>query len=82
MEIRLPSGKVFRDYELSDSPFYEKGGPLGGRIILLHDVTERKRQEERLREAQRKQVEDILHSTEQRLTSIYTIRLEMSSIIW
>ena len=69
--IRLLSGNEPRDYELSDSPFYEKGGALGGRIIFLHDITERKRLEERLREAQRKQVEGMLHENEQRLASIY-----------
>jgi PAS domain S-box-containing protein len=71
MEIRLPSGSEIRDYELSDSLFYEKGGPPGGRIIFMHDVTERKRLEARLREAERKQVEGKLHENEQRLASIY-----------
>ncbi len=71
LEIRLLSGNEPRDYELSDSPFYEKGGSLGGRIIFLHDITKRKRLEESLREAQRKQVESLLHENEKRLASIY-----------
>jgi PAS domain S-box-containing protein len=47
IEINLPNGKENRIYELSDSPFYEKNGTLGGRIIFLHDVSERKRAESR-----------------------------------
>ena len=71
IEIHLINGGEICTYELEDSPFYEKAGSIGGRIIFLHDVTERNRLEERLREAERKQAEDIKHENEQRLASIY-----------
>ena len=70
-EIHLVNGSENRDYELDDSPFYEKAGSIGGRIIFIHDVTERNRLEVRLREAVRKQAEDLKHENEQRLASIY-----------
>ena len=70
-EIKLPVGSEARDFALSDSPFYEKDGSLVGKIIFMHDVTEQKKLEERLREAEHAQVEGILHENEQRLASIY-----------
>jgi PAS domain S-box-containing protein len=71
LEIRLPVNGENRDYELSDSPFYERGGPLGGRVILMHDVTGRMRLEGPARETERKQTGDKLYEDEQRLASIY-----------
>jgi len=70
-EIKLPVGSEDRDFALSDSPFYEKDGSPVGKIIFMHDVTEQKKLEERLREAEHKQLEGILHENEQRLASIY-----------
>ena len=48
IEIQLTNDRENQVYELSDSPFYEKQGTLGGRIIFLHDVTDRKRLEQHL----------------------------------
>jgi PAS domain S-box-containing protein len=48
IEMKLTSGKENQIYELSDSPYYEKQATLGGRIIFLHDVTDRKRLEQHL----------------------------------
>ena len=64
VEIDLTNGKENRIFELSDSPFYEKPGTPGGKIIFLHDVTDRKQLEERLRETERKYAEEALRESE------------------
>lgn len=71
IEIMFPGGREKRDYEFSDSPFYEKSGFLGGRIIFLHDVTDRNRLEESLREAERKQAELILQQAENKYEALF-----------
>jgi PAS domain S-box-containing protein len=64
LEIKLTNGKEDRIYELSDSPFYEEHGTPGGRIIFLHDVTDRKQLEERLKETEQKLAEEALRESE------------------
>ncbi len=49
-EIKLGARNQQRDYELSVSPLHDRRGRDQGRLILLRDVTERKRQEEELRQ--------------------------------
>ena len=63
-EINLTNGKENRIYELSDSPFNEKHGTPGGRIIFLHDVTSRKHLEERLKETEQQLVKEALRESE------------------
>ncbi len=42
-----------RDYELRISPVRNRDGAVNGRVLLLHDITERKRAEQELHEAKR-----------------------------
>ncbi|HTX80310.1 MAG TPA: histidine kinase N-terminal 7TM domain-containing protein [Longilinea sp.] len=71
IELKLPKGKRNRDFELNDAPFYERYGLLGGRIVFLHDVTERNRLEEGLREAERKHAELLLKQAENKYEVLY-----------
>jgi signal transduction histidine kinase len=50
-EVRLGEGDARRDYDLRVSPLTDRRGRLTGRLLLLHDVTQRKRAEEQLHEA-------------------------------
>ncbi|HVM72050.1 MAG TPA: PAS domain S-box protein [Anaerolineales bacterium] len=79
MEIRLAVGGAERDFELSDSPFYQQGGPLEGRIIFMHDVTGRKRLEETLRQAERKQAEQALRLSEDKFKYVFDYSVEGKS---
>ncbi|MDQ3864747.1 MAG: PAS domain S-box protein [Actinomycetota bacterium] len=49
-EISLGEEPTRRDYELTLSPVVDRKGYSRGRLILLHDVTERKRVEEEVRQ--------------------------------
>ena len=51
-EITLGEELAQRDYELTLSPVVDRRGGRRGCLILLHDVTERKRTEEALRESE------------------------------
>jgi len=44
-EITLGEGKTLHNYELRISPLNDPRGHLRGRLIVLHDITERKRTE-------------------------------------
>jgi PAS domain S-box-containing protein len=44
-EITLGEGETQRNYELQISPLHDQYGRLSGRVIVLHDTTERKRAE-------------------------------------
>ena len=44
-EISLGSGRASRNYDLRISPLYERHGHLIGRLVIFHDITERKRAE-------------------------------------
>jgi PAS domain S-box-containing protein len=48
--LPVPSGGE-RSYEIRVSPVQRKGGEVAGRIVLLHDITERKRAEQELHQA-------------------------------
>ncbi len=71
IEIKLPGGQEKRDYELTDSPFYERRGSLGGRIIFLRDVTDRNRLEQSLREAERRRAELLLQQVENEYETLF-----------
>ena len=49
-EVSLGKESARRDYELTLSPVVDRKGHRRGRLILLHDVTERKRVEEEIRQ--------------------------------
>jgi PAS domain S-box-containing protein len=49
-EVSLGKEPARRDYELTLSPVVDRKGHSTGRLILLHDVTERKRVEEEVRQ--------------------------------
>ena len=70
-EIKFTNGTENRDYELRDSPFYEKQGAPGGRIIFLHDATHRKRLEQKLRVLERKHTEALLRKYENKYEILY-----------
>jgi PAS domain S-box-containing protein len=50
-EIAWGEGEARRYYDLRASPLYDRRGHLTGRLMLLHDVTERKQVETELQEA-------------------------------
>ncbi|MDB4949770.1 MAG: multi-sensor signal transduction histidine kinase [Gemmatimonadetes bacterium] len=50
-EVRLGTGDDRRDYDLRVSPLLDAAGRTTGRLLLLHDVTDRKRVEEELQRA-------------------------------
>jgi len=70
-EIKPAFSRGDHKYELSSSPFYEKSGSVGGRIIILHDVTDQQRLEEKLIEAERKQAEMALRGSEDKFKYIF-----------
>ncbi len=47
-EIELGEGANRRSYDLAVSPLRDRGGRRTGRLLVLHDITERKRSEEAL----------------------------------
>ncbi|MDP9411368.1 MAG: ATP-binding protein [Actinomycetota bacterium] len=47
-EVELGEGASRRSYDLSVSPLRDRGGRRTGRLLVLHDITERKRSEEAL----------------------------------
>jgi len=52
VDITLPvSAGGERNYEMRVSPVRRKGSEVAGRIVLLHDITERKRAEQELHQA-------------------------------
>ena len=51
-EIALNQDKVQREFDLRISPLYDARGHLTGRLMVLHDITERVRTEEALRESE------------------------------
>ncbi|MDI7259691.1 MAG: histidine kinase N-terminal 7TM domain-containing protein [Thermodesulfobacteriota bacterium] len=50
-EITLGEGETKRYFDLKISPLYDKGHRLRGRLVALHDITERKQAEEFLKNA-------------------------------
>jgi PAS domain S-box-containing protein len=71
MELKLRGSVENRDYEISDSPFYEEPGVPGGRIVFLHDTTDRKRLEEKLREMERKHAEEALREGKEKYRLLF-----------
>lgn len=55
-EIALERGAMLRHYDLRISPLADKQGQLRGRLILLHDITERKRAEAAIQAALQKEM--------------------------
>jgi PAS domain S-box-containing protein len=53
-EIVLSEGGAQRVYDLRLSPLYDRRGRSTGRLVVLRDITERKRAEEALRASERK----------------------------
>jgi len=51
-QITLGQGPELRHYEMRISPLYNRWKKLTGRVIILHDITERKRAEEALKESE------------------------------
>ncbi len=51
LERRLGIGDAQRNYEVRITPLYDKQETLSGQLLLLHDITERKRAEQELRQA-------------------------------
>jgi PAS domain S-box-containing protein len=48
--ISLGEGETQRDYDLQISALTDRNGRYGGRLIVLHDITDRRRAEEALRD--------------------------------
>lgn len=55
-EIALERGAMLRHYDLRISPLTDKQGQLRGRLILLHDITERKQAEAAIQAAMQKEM--------------------------
>ncbi len=47
-EVRIP--QLARTFDLRISPLHDRRGQLTGRLVVLHDITERKRAEEEIRQ--------------------------------
>jgi len=58
-EVVLGGGQAQGVYDLRTSPLYDRRGRLTGRMVILHDITERKKAEEAL-ETQRQLFEDLV----------------------
>jgi PAS domain S-box-containing protein len=70
-EIMMLDQNGERHYELTDTPFYHKGGDLIGRIVMVHDTTELKLVHERLRVAERQILEKKVSESEGKYRDLY-----------
>ena len=61
LETEVEKGETSRYYNLNTSPLYDRRGQLTGRLIVLTDITERKRLEEEARSS-KKRLEDVVES--------------------
>jgi PAS domain S-box-containing protein/putative nucleotidyltransferase with HDIG domain len=69
-EVMLKSDGRERYYEITKTPFHERRGALRGSVVTLHDLTEYKRMEERLYEAERRESREALHESEDKYRTI------------
>jgi PAS domain S-box-containing protein len=73
-EISLGTGKARRDYDLRISPLTDGRGQFTGRLISLHDITERK-QAERAMADERSRLQALIKSSRDGLVLIGTDRV-------
>lgn len=69
--LKINRDQKERIYEINDSPFYEKVGKFGGRVIVLHDATARIQLEEKIKALEQKETQALIQHYENKYEILY-----------
>ena len=79
--LMIKIGAESRNFEVSDFPFYEKAGNPDGRVVLLHDTTNIKTLETKLKEIERQHAKILLQQAKNKFSTLYQ-NMSVGVIYW